>query len=325
MMKFSDKYSAFRNGLVASAKITGIIALISLMVNYLLNVSNGSNLIISLCISLFTFSISLIIAILDRILKNLNEFGLNLRFQANNIKDRISISQINSNLKSLNEYINDDRRNELTKSSLLELTSQYFKRLEIQNDSFLIQGEQTILNAYSLFWENMIIEQKRRKKLKKDPLIARITHSNSLRVWSDNGPDQTKDLYKLQKEFIDYGGRVIRFIGISKANLTPDENTKHVLSKMDAHDICAYYVPAKKDYLEYDYLYLYDEKLILRWYTTSGGTHIARMEVVENATTEDPAYESWSDLWYLCIELHGNAAKERLNGIIPDNRQFSKR
>lgn len=192
----------------------------------------------------------------------------------------------------------------------------YHDVFDVNSNGFLISNEQICLLVYCYFWEYLINQQKQRRKENSQNLIVRVVHSNSIAIWVND--DKKYELFnnrllKLQKEFIEYGGIVVRIL--IGSDPIPNEDYRKVIANMAEFGIeCKYLQKNGYTPLNYDFAILLDEKMTLKWVSDAAGDSLSGMEVRDEIEKE--ATERWDD-FFEELEMKGDPIKS-----IPLNRQY---
>ena len=200
------------------------------------------------------------------------------------------------------------------------LINDYLNGFSLTKKGIDLTGEYWALQTYVKFWETICNEQVIRKAQKGDkPLIARITHSNNVDIWLEsNSPYRqfSVTLYLLQQKFIEDGGVVVRML----IGPTPEPNEKYIQVIKTMEDIgieVKYFCNNEVEESDYDFLYLDDEEMVLKWQSAQSGVRLAKC-IVENFI-DNRIKRSWDYLYYRC--------KEKGTPVIsiPEDRQIRHR
>lgn len=224
--------------------------------------------------------------------------------------DQITNIQLKEALKKIEDLGSDHKVNEVN-NRLASLNGMakvfgskvyynYLRNFRLVDNGFAVEGEQFALSSYAEFWRQLNEEQNIRNALKKPCLIARITHSNEIQIWDPNmEPKAYKQaklsLYNSQKEFVKNGGIIVRvLIGREKA---PNANYKSIIEKMSEIGIeVKYFDETVYNVPDYDFLYLADEGIVLKWYAALG-QNLTGFEVTD--AVEDEVKEVWETIYNL--------------------------
>ncbi len=203
-------------------------------------------------------------------------------------------------------------RKDLVKELGSKVWNDYLESFEITERGIYLGGEELAINTAIKFWRMLSIMQSQNKS---KPIIARTTHSNDISIWLPDEKSISNDLYTYQKQFIQYGGIIIRFlIGHS---IEPDERYQKAIDNMKENGIDVRYFSAievgEKDF---DFLYLRNENFVLKWYSGIKGEKIAGCFISDKA--EEEIINRWATLYYK-TELNGNPITS-----IPKDLQFDE-
>ena len=133
-----------------------------------------------------------------------------------------------------------------------------------------------------------------------------IRDSNKYRIF-------TLELLKLQKQFVDNGGKVVRIL-LGPEKIASSKYTA-TIKLMEQYGIEAKYLPISEySNKRFDYALLYDERLILKWFSDQIGDGLGEM-VIQN-DLERKVLTSWAELYYKLQET-GNPITS-----IPPDREF---
>lgn len=174
--------------------------------------------------------------------------------------------------------------------------SAYLQDFRLIDDGIKTEGEAWAVKSYSYFWERLLAEQRKRRGNSDKPIVVRITHSNSINIWSDEHSDII-NLMNLQKDFVSNGGRIARiFLGNEPE---PNDKYKRVLAKMRSMNINAFYHQHESSInLPYDFLWVADLEVAVKWYSGAGGTSLGSCEIlkVRESAARD-LRNKWDSLW----------------------------
>ncbi len=173
----------------------------------------------------------------------------------------------------------------------------YHENFSISNNGFHIKDEYLSLSSYVAFWNYMVLAQKERNDVGEKCLIARIVHSNSVHIWTNEHSkykEFTNKLLKLQNEFIESNGKVVRiFIGPDQE---PNADYQIALNKMAENKIEGKYIKQSEYHkLPYDFLLLHDEKFVLKWNSDASGISLAGTVIQDYVEPE--VEEKWEDMY----------------------------
>lgn len=171
----------------------------------------------------------------------------------------------------------------------------YHEFYKITKDGFSINKESLSLLVYTNFWEYLLKWQKKHRN-RENGLVVKIIHSNSVKLWMQNHDKYNTfatQTLRLQKEFIAAGGSIIRFfIGREqKAN----QDYLEVMKSMSKIGIKTGY-RQKDEYcqLNYGFLFLESEGLVIKWHSDATGDYLARMDVHNKLDQE--VKDKWREL-----------------------------
>jgi len=241
------------------------------------------------------------------------------------VKEKLSITDKLYNLLSNRQnsiqqlLYTVNRTNPFVGKYFTHATEKYFDNFRARDENFIIQGEYQCLIQYIVFWEYIVEEQKMIKlnKNNKKPILVRIVHSNSIDIWTNEDNQYrvfTIELLKLQKQFSDNGGKIVRIL------LGPEEKptTKYTetIKLMEQYGIEAKYLPISEySNKRFDYALLYDERLILKWFSDQIGDGLG--EMIIQSDLERKVLTSWAELYYKLQEKG-----DPITSIPPDREFF---
>ena len=211
------------------------------------------------------------------------------------------------------------QKNQYTKEFGTFLINLYLEGFQLIPNGYHLIGEYWALKTNVKFWEYLSNLQER-KKLTNDPqfMIARVTHSNDISVWiEDNKTYQhfSHDLYWFQEKFIKNGGKIIRML-VGPTDI-PNEEYQKVIRKMESIGIeVKYFAESEVIERDFDFLYLADEKIVLKWFSGASGKRIARCTIEDKV--EDEVRLTWNTLFYETLKK-GNPVKS-----IPKEREHDR-
>ena len=213
-------------------------------------------------------------------------------------------------------FLHINSRNIRLKDFGSSLANKYLNGFELRDHGFHLIGEYWALKTYVLFWDFLSKEQEERKTAgNPENIIARVTHSNDVSIWQESYKPYhpfSQDLYLFQKKFVKNGGTIVRMlIGPFKE---PDENYKSVISKMESIGIeVKYFHDEDVAERDFDFLFLADEKIVLKWFSGALGKRLAGCTLED--VVDDEVMKTWAALYEKCKE-RGDPVKS-----IPDGRQ----
>ncbi|WP_430409077.1 hypothetical protein [Kordia sp.] len=330
-MKTQIRKFRYRKPIFYSTIISFSLATITFFANYL--GKEDKNFVLLFTIFVLTFGITFCISTLIKLVETTSPLGETLENITNKFEKDIASFKIQTYVNDLSNYINEKKDKTIVYDTLSTTFQRHFYKLNILDKSvFIIKGEKQAMEAYLTFWKKMLKEQIKRNEVnnrkKNKPLIARITHSNNVKIWQENENPFAEDLLKIQKRFVESGGRLIRFFITNSDNI--DETKKQKIKAIvDNHrkkyKLATWHVITYSDELPYDFIYLHEEKIILKWFTTTSGQRLAWMEIVDEIPEGDLTHSTWSKIWYKCLDMNYEEKeniKKQLNKIIPEKWQY---
>lgn len=235
----------------------------------------------------------------------------------NRSKDRETANKLEKAIDNINfasDFVNKitmvgDKTETIRKVSQKAI-GQFVANLDVNNheDRVVFSGQQTSIAAYAEFWRIIRDEQRRRKKKDEQPLVARITHSNSIEIWLRDGLSKRGDLAKIrtyEEDFVEADGAIFRIL--VNADRTPknSDRTSDYLTaakRMGGHGVVPAYVDISQDINgdfddpEYDFIMvdLGDDGVIsLLWRTSGSARYIGGCEI----STESEFYDQHEPKW----------------------------
>ncbi|MEZ4941273.1 MAG: hypothetical protein R3D58_10405 [Saprospiraceae bacterium] len=195
----------------------------------------------------------------------------------------------------------------------------YHEEFSIESNGFVITNEYLSLIIYIQFWEYLVAQQKKIPyNSSNSPIIARVVHSNTIHIWTnkhDKYKEFTNKLLRLQKEFVDAGGIIVRIL-IGKT-FEPDKAYKNVIALMRQYRIDIKYLQQSEyNKLDYDFVLLMDENMVLKWFSDASGNTLYK--TVIHDFVEKQVWEKWSELF---DELKHKGGDHEIKSI-PDDRQY---
>ncbi|MCX6316144.1 MAG: hypothetical protein NTW29_02560 [Bacteroidetes bacterium] len=210
-----------------------------------------------------------------------------------------------------------------------KLLKNYHAKFVVQAKGFEIEDEYFSLFSYIDFWNYLVSEQLKLKEIAKNKdielsencIIARVVHSNSIHIWTNEDNKYkffTNKLLLLQKEFIENGGIVVRiFLGSEdKADI---HYTKAMENMKDIGVETKYLKKTEFNTLRYDFLLLHDEQLIYSWHSDVNGKSLDKTKIEDFNDANEDVIERWDILYK---ELKSN--KDPIIKI-PESRKFKLR
>lgn len=202
-----------------------------------------------------------------------------------------------------------------------KIVQDFENTISLSNSGVRVEGCEWALRAYQTVWEHLVEEQRRIQKEGKDPIIARITHSNEISVWNHEGGSVIESLYILQKAFVDFGGIIYRVLIKEKsADRTPYEEVK---VRMETAGVSVYIVDKSNYEAEFDFLLVHDDTneiggdVVVKWLTGANGGKLAAAEV-EDAIT-DVVRRHWR---LVCGMIEGQNLGKEVFERIPFTRRI---
>ncbi|MBX2891654.1 MAG: hypothetical protein KF734_12040 [Saprospiraceae bacterium] len=194
----------------------------------------------------------------------------------------------------------------------------YFQDFSIRSDGFHIKGEGLALYISEQIWKYLTEVQEKRRLHNEPALIARVIHSNSIHIWTEEHPkykEMTRRLLTAQQKFCEAGGRIVRIL-IGKEKTASKDYTK-AIENMKKYKIEAKYL-SQHDVreLNYDFLILLDENFALKWYSGQYGVSVASAQVHDHIERE--ILESWDEMFTI-LKQKGTPIES-----IPDDRQYRR-
>lgn len=191
---------------------------------------------------------------------------------------------------------------EVIKETAERTFNDYLNNFRVLDDGFEVEGEDWALRSYYFFWE-CLLEQQFKKRDDEDPLIVRITHSNSIRIWLHENPDVGR-LLNLQKAFYDAGGRIVRVFLGNEAQANSDY--EKVLSRMRERKLDAFYLKPEVNTLPYDFLWVAGLDFVVKWYSGAGGATLGYCEILKvQDSVADELRSRWANIWRQLSEKKG--------------------
>lgn len=199
----------------------------------------------------------------------------------------------------------------------------YAKSFYVTSDGYAVEGEQGALTSYEEFWRLLVDKQKKLGFSDAKRLIARITHSNDISLWSLRDRNNAHTLRQLQENFIKAGGIIVRiFIHAAEE---PTEEYRQVMDWMEEIGVDARYVSSNHPNIAIDFRYDFllvrndveNEHYVAKWYTGSHGMLLDKCEISD--VIDDDVLARWNAL------VHASIAKYQELDVIPLSRQFGEK
>ncbi|MFO0885459.1 MAG: hypothetical protein U0894_14940 [Pirellulales bacterium] len=160
---------------------------------------------------------------------------------------------------------------------------------------FEVTGEEWSLSGYQRVWEQLVEFQKRIQSENSGRcIVARITHSNDIDIWNENGKagaSRAESLLDLQENFIKHGGVIVRLLLYQGEQ--PGEIYESVAKRMQSIGIESRLCELKSDdEARFDFLWAcLDEKndemhCVVKWFPGTGGLRLAGCEITDIADDE---------------------------------------
>lgn len=201
-------------------------------------------------------------------------------------------------------------REDLVRDFGFKIWNDYLNGFQITEGGLYLEGEELSIKTAIKLWRMLSLKQLLNPDKK---IIARITHSNDISIWLPEENDASNDLYIFQQQFVKNGGVIVRFlIGPSKQ---PSERYLRAMRKMEEIGIeVRYFYIQEVGEKDFDFLYLHDEKLVLKWYSGIQGNNLSGCFISDKQ--EEEIINRWATLFY--------KAKNDGNPItkIPPQREF---
>ncbi|MEM6737140.1 MAG: hypothetical protein AAF620_13840 [Bacteroidota bacterium] len=212
-----------------------------------------------------------------------------------------------------------NQRNSILKDFSINLIGTYLKGFSNTSYGIELTGEYWALRTYMEFWDFLVKVQIEKEARGRDCVIARCTHSNDISIWKESDKaykEFSYDLYRLQREFIKHGGKIVRvFIGEDDA---ANDDYQEVMKRMEQMGIETKYL-SQDETVErsFDFMYMPDEELAMKWITGARGRRLAKCIIEARVDLE--VKSAWNSLWDKLIEK-GDKIES-----IPEYREHDKR
>jgi hypothetical protein len=205
------------------------------------------------------------------------------------------------------------KRKELVREAGLRTLTNYLNEFRVTPTGFAVRGEQWALHAYTRLWEMMTRSQREIGENPDRCIIARVTHSNDIRLWTREEVHNSFYLLTLQKQFIEAGGIIVRIFVCPDE--TPNPSYVKVMDEMKEIGIDARYVWQRQiAQFPYDFLCLHDEGIVAKWYAGADGKTLGMCEIQDQI--EDLVEERWNVLADLTHANYGDVQ------VIPKHRHI---
>jgi hypothetical protein len=180
----------------------------------------------------------------------------------------------------------------------------YSSKFEPHEHGFDVRGEEWSLSSYGRVWEQLVEEQKTRNEQGRSKIIVRATHSNDIGIWGD----QAEHLLSLQKDFLSYGGIVVRLLLYRTEE--PSEEYQSIKEKMESKGIEARLCKQLQwDAAGFDFLWACDNEkagelhCVVKWYPGTGGWRLMGCEITD--LVDDEVRSSWRLFAHRSEEIEG--------------------
>ena len=285
---------------------------------------NTTNILFVISIYLISAGFIFLTQLLFRIYSSIETFNLRLAKVTEISEQKFSNLILEAHVNEITNHLDKKSDNSLVKRALQDVLNHNIFQLDIdRKGNFKVSGQKAALNAYYLLWRRIVEIQKRMyedDEISMDKyLIARVTHSNNPLIWDPSENNEAEDLLHTQKEFIKYGGTIVRFFVISPNTPNQEKVNEIVALHNNKYKIPTFRVDVEREFLSFDYQYFKDQKIISKWYTTPTGEELTWMEIIDDISIVDPTHESWRKLWRLCND-EGNG--DSLDKLIPKDRRY---
>jgi hypothetical protein len=144
------------------------------------------------------------------------------------------------------------------KKATAKIIEDFEQTVSLSNTGVRIDGCEWALRAYQTVWEHLVEEQRRLNSAGKEPIIARITHSNEISVWFRDSDSVIRSLYVLQKNFVEYGGVIYRIL--IKNGTGNTESYEEVKKQMENAGVHVYIIDQENYSAAFDFLLVLDDK-----------------------------------------------------------------
>jgi len=194
------------------------------------------------------------------------------------------------------------RSEPLREIGVLTLTD-HIRRFSSVEQGFAVEGEAMALDAYARCWEKLVKLQKLQKAHGAPPLIARITHSNDVKIWLPDHNPRADRLLDLQERFRLVDGVVIRLLISSELAQPTDEYLK-AIRLMEGRKIEVRFLHYDNEF-EFDFLWVDGMNLVAKWYSGQRGRMLASCRITEAASDIDTVRNNWQSLANASIRVNG--------------------
>jgi len=200
-------------------------------------------------------------------------------------------------------------------------------------DTVKFTGQGPAIAAYAHFWETVRTEQETRKA-NANPIVARVTHSNSIDIWLDEGLRQGNSLLPVrrhERKLCEAHGKIFRILVRlpSEAHEFPIEKYLKAAERMSDRGVfpAIIDVAGAGSKLAYDEGYDFitadglDEPVSLRWLSTGSARYIGGCLV----STAQKVHEEHEAIWDEYIEYLKNAAYEEENDLYKKIKEVNEK
>lgn len=165
--------------------------------------------------------------------------------------------------------------------------------VDIAEDTVAFPGQHTSLAAYAELWRMLAKEQTKRKRDGLPNLVARITHSNSIEIWLQEGLNKRGEhssISKYEEIFTAEHGKIFRILDKVVENSSSNQMHQEYLEAAKQMELCGI-TPAFVETAalangdlsdpEYDFILvdLGDQKLSLKWMKLGNARYIAGCQI----------------------------------------------
>jgi hypothetical protein len=215
------------------------------------------------------------------------------------------------------------RRLNRLKGSLAELgnltLTDYASGFQATDNGWSVIGENHALDVYTAVWDDLVTRQREIGDDDERKIIARVTHSNAIDLWTGDRVPHTQELLALQRAFVEAGGMVIRiFLGPDD---DPNEEYQRAMTAMDELGIDVRYARRMNSSNprtgHNDFLYLHDDEYTVTWESDVGGGPIYRTQLIQGPNED--VRKRWNRLWHQAKGFGQTWGQTS----IPDGRQTS--
>lgn len=240
---------------------------------------------------------------------------------ATSVQEIIDILRINSDVATTRHELG--RRKPYVAQAGIRTLRKYANGFYATDNGYAIEGEQGSLAAYEEFWRLLLEKQKTLGFSDNRRLIARITHSLDIGLWSLREKNNAQTLKQLQEDFVKAGGIVVRIL--IHTDEKPNAEYIEVMKWMRRVGMDVRYVSSKRSsfspQFRYDFLLVMNdvenESYVAKWYSSPPGTRLDKCEISD--TIDDDLLARWNALVHASIPEYGEL------DIIPLTRQFGEK